>query len=89
MPNQTLSEARVDAPVARRVGVGQRVAGDGAANPQVIELGGLRSQARLDIAQALPVGQLRKGHAQILIETREALDLVLARRSAPRSDETW
>ena len=76
--NQTLSEAGVDAPVARGIGVCQRVARDAAPDPQMIELGGLRSQARLNIAQALPVRQLRKGHAQVLIQTREALDLVLA-----------
>jgi hypothetical protein len=32
----------------------------------------------LDVAQALSVGQLGKRHAKILIEAREALDLVLA-----------
>lgn len=76
--NQPLSEARVDAPVACGIGVGQRVARDATTDPQVIELGGLGSQARLNIAQTLSIRQLRKRHAQVLIETREALDLVLA-----------
>jgi hypothetical protein len=63
---------------------------DRAPDPQMIELGGLRSQARLNIAQALAVRQLRKGHAQVLIQTRGALDLVLAgvvRHTATKSAE--
>src|SRR5262249_59689454 len=44
----------------------------------MVELGAVCSQAGLDIAQALFPCELRKCHAQILIETREALDLVLA-----------
>ena len=59
-----------------------------AANPQVIELGLLRAQARFDVAQALAISQLREGHAEKLVEARERLDLVLA-ATARRSDETW
>ena len=59
-----------------------------AADTQVIELARLRTQTRFDVAQALAIGQLRKRQAQILIEAGESLDLVLARRSARRSDET-
>lgn len=70
--NQPLSEAGV------AVAFASGVARDGATGPQVTELGGLRAQARLNIAQTLPVRHLRKGHAQVLIQTREALDLVLA-----------
>jgi hypothetical protein len=33
----------------------------------VIELGALRTQARFDIAEALTIGQLCEGHAQVLI----------------------
>ncbi len=77
--DQPLGEARVDAPIAGRIGIGQGVAGYVAANPQMIELRRLRSKARLDISQTVSVGQLREGHAQVLIETREALDLVLPR----------
>ena len=77
--DQALREVAVDAPIARRVGIGQRVARDRAAKSQVIELGALRTQTRLDVAQALAIGQLREGHAQVLVETREPLDLVLAR----------
>jgi hypothetical protein len=49
--NQPHGEARVDTPIARRIGVGESVAGNGAANPQVLELCGLCSQARLDVAR--------------------------------------
>ena len=35
-------------------------------------------QVDLDIAQGLPVGQLRKGHGEELIQAGEVLDLVLA-----------
>jgi len=38
----------------------------------------LHTQTRFDVAQALAIGQLREGHAEVLIETREPLDLVLA-----------
>jgi hypothetical protein len=40
-------------------------------------LRGLRSQARLDVAQTLPVCQLCKGHAQKLIEAGEGLHLLI------------
>lgn len=75
--NEPLCEVGVQPPVAARVGVGERVARDLAANPQMIELAALRSRAGFDVAQALAIGQLREGHAQVLIEAREALDLVL------------
>jgi hypothetical protein len=77
--DQALREVGVDAPVAHLVRIGQRAAGNAAANAHVVELVALRSQARLDIAQALSVCQLSKRQAQKLFETREVLDLVLAR----------
>src|SRR5579864_1256579 len=55
-----------------------RVARHGAAKSQVIELGTLHTQTRFDVAQALAIGQLREGHREVLVETREPLDLVLA-----------
>ena len=67
------------APVAVLVGIRQRALGDAAANAQMVELGGMRAQTGLDIAQAFPVGQLCKGHAQKLVEVRES-----ERRIAPR-----
>src|SRR5262245_12090618 len=52
--------------------------GDIAADAEMIELRLVCPQAGFDIAQALSPCELRECHAQILIETREALDLVLA-----------
>ena len=72
MPIRALREVGVDAPVAHRVGIGQGVARDAAANAHVIELARLRSQTRFDVAQALAIGQLRERHAQELIEAGEA-----------------
>jgi hypothetical protein len=74
--DQALREVGINAPVANRVGVGQRVPRDLAAKAHVVQLGRLTAQAGFDVAQTLPIGQLREGHAQILVETSEVLDLV-------------
>src|ERR1019366_8394921 len=66
--DQALSEIGVDTPVARGVGIGQRVASHGRTNPEVIELGTLCAQAYLDVPKALPIGQLRERHAQELVQ---------------------
>ena len=42
------------------------------------ELGALGAQTGFDISQTLAVGELRERHAQVLIETGKALDLVVA-----------
>ena len=44
----------------------------------VVELGCLGAQAGFDIAQAFSISKLSEGHTQILVETGEALHLVLA-----------
>ena len=44
----------------------------------MVELAMLGAQADLNVAQALAIAQLRKGHAQVLIETGIALHLVMA-----------
>ena len=47
----------------------------------------LRSQASFDVAKIFPTGQLRECHREILIETRETLDLVLStvtRHASPK-----
>ncbi len=44
----------------------------------MIELGLLGAQTDFDVAQAFPIGELREGHAQLLIEAREALEFVLS-----------
>src|SRR5450631_2143787 len=76
--DQALREVGVDAPVARGVRIGQRIARDLTADTHVVELLGLRAQTRFDVPQALAKRQLRKRHAQKLILTGEALDLVVA-----------
>jgi hypothetical protein len=68
---ETQSKVLVNAPVALFVGVGQSAAGDATPDAQVVELGRVRSQAGLDVSQALPIGQLRENHAQVLIQMRE------------------
>jgi len=45
---------------------------------EVIELGGLRAQAGFDVAQALPIGQLREGKTQKLVQTTEAAHVEVA-----------
>ena len=76
--DQALGEVAVDAPVASCVGVGQGVARHRAAETQVIKFGGLSTQTGFDVAQALAKRQLRKGHAEVLIQTSETLDLVMS-----------
>ena len=53
--DQSLREARVDAPVARGIGVRQRVARDRATDPEVIELGRLRPQALRRLEELLRI----------------------------------
>lgn len=66
--DEVLGEVGVDAPVAHGVGVRQGVAGNRAAETQMVELEGLRAKTRFDVAQALAPGQLREGKTKILIE---------------------
>src|SRR5262245_48530989 len=77
--DQALRKVAVDAPVARRIRIGERVACNRTAKAEVIEPCALRPQTRLDVAQALAISQLRKRHRQVLIEAGEPFDLVLAR----------
>ncbi len=64
--DQRLRELVVDAPVALFVGIGERAAADVPPQAQMVQLGGLRAQTRFDVAQALPIGQLREGKTQVL-----------------------
>src|SRR6185295_4214091 len=59
-------------------GVGQGAATDIAADAQVIEPRALRTQAGLDVAQALAIRQLGERHAQELIEAAEAAHVEVA-----------
>ena len=76
--NEDGGEVGVDAPVAILIGFGQRVACDLAANADVIQLGLQGVQTDFDVAQAVPVGQLSKGHAQELIEAGELARAIVA-----------
>jgi hypothetical protein len=67
----------IDPPIAGRVSVGQGAASDRAAQPQVVELVAARAQTVFDISEALPEGNLRKGHAQKLVPAREPRSLIL------------
>jgi hypothetical protein len=43
----------------------------------MIELLALSSKANLGLSEALSIGQLSKGHAEVLIQTTERFDLVI------------
>ena len=73
-----MSKVGVDTPVSDLIGVSEGIAGDLPADAHVIELLLGCPEAGLDVPQAFPIGQLGKGHAEILIPTREALDFVVA-----------
>ena len=74
--NERLGKVGIDTPVAALVGIGQGTARNPAVDAHVVQLARLRAQARFDIAQTFPVGQLSERHAEVLVETRKALDLV-------------
>ena len=76
--DQVLGEVGVDAPISDRIGIGQGIPRHRTAKSHVVELCCLAAQTGFDVAQAFSVGQLREGHTQILIQTGEVLDLVLA-----------
>ena len=67
--DQPLREVGIDPPVPAFVGVRQGRASNRAPEPAVVELARLRLETGLDVAQALPPGQLRKRHGPILLRT--------------------
>lgn len=69
--DESLGEVGVDPPIALLVGRGERGTFDTVAEAAVIEFVALRGQAHLDVAQAVAGGQLRKGHCQELLPTRQ------------------
>lgn len=75
--DQALREIGVDTPVAYRVGIRERVARHRRTNTEVIKLRLLGTQTGFDIAQALAKRQLRKGHAQEVIQARKRFHFVL------------
>jgi hypothetical protein len=91
--NQPVGELRVNAPIARLVGIGQRRSPDGLAKAQVVEFRGLSRQTDFDIAQALSVGQLRERHRSVLLSTAQRSHPIVAaitrnnpRKGAPRHE---
>jgi hypothetical protein len=76
--NEDLGKVRINSPVTGFVGVGQGVPGNIAADTHVIQSIPHRTQAGFDVAEALPKSQLSEGHAEELIETGKAYDLVVA-----------
>jgi len=84
--NQCLGEIGIDTPVPALVRVGEGGSGDVSSDAHVVQLVFLSTQARFDIAQTLAEGELRKGHAEVLVETGEGLRVtvaVVARHTAP------
>ena len=74
-----LREVGVDLPWTGGVRIGKRVARNRlTTKPHVVHPLGLRTQVDFDVAQGLPVGQLRKRHSKELIQAREVFDLVIA-----------
>ena len=79
--DQPLRELGVDAPVPALVGVREGGAPHRRADAHVVQLGRLRRQAGLDVAQALPAGQLRERRQPGTAPRRTAS----APRGSPRS----
>lgn len=69
--DQRLGKLGIDAPIPSLVRIGKVGASDVATQTHVVQLGRLGLKASGDIPQALPIGQLRKGHAQKLVPTSE------------------
>lgn len=69
--NECLCKVRIDSPVAFFVGVGKGRSFDRSAEPRMVELLVVRRQADFDVAKALPIGELSKGHREKLVPTRK------------------
>jgi hypothetical protein len=76
--NQHLREVRIDAPIAKLVGVGKGAAADNAVHPHVIELPIERAQARDKVAQTLAEGELPEDQTQELIPAGKGADTIVA-----------
>ena len=58
--------------------MGERIAGNLPANPQVIQLGLSGTQADLNISQTFSVSELSEGHAEELIPAGKAYNVAIA-----------
>jgi len=76
--NQCLREVGKGAPVPRFVGVGQRRARHASAETHVVQLAAHRTQANLNVAQTLAIGQLREGLRRILAPAGEAFRVAIS-----------
>ena len=76
--DEDLGEVGIDAPIASFVGMSQSISGDSSTKSHVIESALHGPKAGLDIAETFAIRQLSEGQTKELIETREALDLVVA-----------
>jgi hypothetical protein len=73
-----LSEVGVDFPIPNFVGIGEGVARDPATYTHMVELLALCTKADFCFSEALSVSQLRKCHAEELVEATEGFDLVIS-----------
>src|SRR5271163_4725448 len=97
LADQSLGQFGMNAPVAPFIGIGQRRATHRFAETHAIELRRLNRQTGLDVAQALPVGQLRESHGPILFGARKRPHTTIAaiarndpRERAPRQESiSW
>ena len=76
--DQGLSEVGINSPISLFVGLGQGAPGNRGANPHMIEFGLVSTKTGFDIAKGFATCQLGEGHAEILIQTRESFDFVIA-----------
>jgi len=76
--NQTLGEIGVDSPVASFIGIGQTRSFDQRTKTGMVEPLAMGVQADNDIAETLPISQLRKRHGQKLFPTRQVSHTTIA-----------
>jgi hypothetical protein len=72
--DQSLRKLGVDAPIAPLVCIRKRRARDPLTDTHMVELAALCRQARLDIAQTLPMTELRESHHAKLLDARQRSD---------------
>jgi hypothetical protein len=89
LADQHLSELGEDPPDPLLVGIGQGTPGDSAADAHVVELLRHGTEADLDVAQALPIGELREGHREVLVPAREAAEPMVAAVSLHAAGERF
>ena len=78
LSDQALGELGPDTPIARLVGIGQRLALDGQSKAHVIQIRRLGREADLDIAQALAPGELGESHGSKLFGALEPPNTAIA-----------